>query len=256
VRRLFAAELRRKWTLYRRYPVEVATGLVMVGLTFVLLLAGGYYLAGPQAQFGDRIESLVIGYAIWTLVLFALGDSAATFRTEAMTGTLEQMYLSPYGTLRITVARTMAGTLLHVGITGAVLVALLMLTRTSVRFPLVAIVPLVAAIGAAQGLGLALGGLALVFKRADGPMNMARFLMIVPVIVPLETEARTRWLSSVLPVAPAATMLRNVMARQQSIDAASLITALANGAVYLLLGALLLAWADAVVRRRGLIGQY
>ena len=253
---LLLAELRRMGTLYRRYPLEVISGVMVVALTFGLLLAGGYYLAGPEAQFGDRIESLIVGYWLWTLVLFALGDSAATFRTEALTGTLEQMYLSPYGLLRITVARTIASTLLNVAISAAVLVLLLAVTDKALRFPPAALVPLIAGVAAAYGIGLALGGLALVFKRADGPLNLARFLMIVPVLVPLENDAATRGLAALLPVAPAATVLRDVMARGQALEAAAVGAALLNGMLYLTAGAILLACADAVVRRRGLAGQY
>src|ERR1700688_4451699 len=92
---LFMGELRRSWVLFRRYPLQAISGIGMTLFLFLGLVFGARYMAGPMARFGDRLGSLVVGYILWNVLIFAMGEIAMGLQGEAQIGTLEQLFLSP-----------------------------------------------------------------------------------------------------------------------------------------------------------------
>ncbi len=254
---LFLGELRRIWVLLRRYPMEMVSGLLVLTITFYALVAGAHYMAGSATQFGDRLDSIILGYWLWTLSIFALTNTARSIQTESMVGTLEQVYLSPYGPLRIFLARAAANLGLDFAISLVLLVVMLQLTGRQLSFPAALLLPLIPVVLAAYGLGLGMGGLALIFKQVGRVINLVQFLLLFLVVVPVETwEASDRAAGYLIPIAPAAGLLRDLMARGLDLDRPRLLLALANGLGYFVLGIVLFALSDRAARRRGLLGQY
>ncbi|MEN9231488.1 MAG: hypothetical protein Q6L68_11320, partial [Thermostichus sp. DG02_5_bins_236] len=105
---LFLAELKRSWIQYIRYPVEALGGILITTFFFYALFVGAQYVAGPASQFGERLDAVVIGYVLWTLVIFIVNDIALNLQVEAQTGTLEQVLLSPFSAASIFLARACA----------------------------------------------------------------------------------------------------------------------------------------------------
>ncbi|MEO8891237.1 MAG: hypothetical protein ABI417_06825 [Coleofasciculaceae cyanobacterium] len=92
---LFLAEFRRNWIQFIRYPFEAIGGIVITTTIFYGLFLSTRYVAGPALQLGDRFDAIVIGYVLWSLVLFTMVDISSGLQYEAQTGTLEQLFLSP-----------------------------------------------------------------------------------------------------------------------------------------------------------------
>jgi ABC-2 type transport system permease protein len=255
---LLAAEFRRYWIGYRRYPGEVISGIVMMTITFLALLAGGAYIAGPGlgVQAGARIDALIVGYWIWTLILLALADGASTIQREAVAGTLEQLYLSPFGPVRIIVTRSAAAIVLHVATTLVLLGVMLLITGRRLQFDPAMVLPLITVLAAAMGISLAFGAAALVLKRVDQLLSLARFLLLIPIVFPVENTPRL-W-PYLMPMTPGSALLRGLMvsASERPFDWFLLIVAAVNGVVYLLIGVLAYGIADRYVRRHGLLGQH
>jgi ABC-2 type transport system permease protein len=254
---LAAAELRRTWTLQKRYPLDLVVGLIMMGVSFYALFLGAQYLAGPTTQFGDRLDSLIIGYGLWTLVVMSMNSVALLIQGEARTGTLEQIYLSSYGPLRVVLTR--AGSILLVSVASSVLMLLLMLVVTGrhLQFPVATLLPLATVVVGAHGLGLALGALALVFKRVQEMMRLFQFSLLALVVLPVEQwDGVFGVVGMLLPVAPAAGQLRDLMARGTGFDLGFFGLVVANSVGHFVIGVGLFLWADRVARTRGLLGQY
>ncbi|WP_088891428.1 ABC transporter permease [Leptolyngbya ohadii] len=254
---LFFAELQRSWLLLRRYSSEVIGGVIGTTVIFYGLFLSAKYIAGPTLQFGDRLDSIVVGYVLWTLMLFIQGDVAGGLQQEARTGTLEQLFLTPYGAPRVLFIRAIASLLLNLAINLTILLLILVITGSRLSFSPMLIPPLLAVLMGAYGLAFSIGSLALLLKQVQQLLSLFQFGLIFLFTTPVETwTGGLRYLGWLLPMAPGAGLLRSVMARGEGLQWGSLIVALLNGAVYLAIGLTLFRWAERETKRRGQLGGY
>jgi ABC-2 type transport system permease protein len=255
--RLFEAELIRYWTLYRRYPADVIGNLVFLSATFYALLIGSRYVAGPSAQFGGRVDAIIVGYWLWTVLIFALVTMAAELQTEALTGTLEQLSLSGHGLTRIMLVRGLAAVGFNVALTLVMLGSMLLLTGRRLLISAPVAIPLGAVLVGAYGLSLGLGALALLFKRVQHLIQMAHVALLFLVMAPVESFSTPAWvIAQVFPIAPAASLLRLLMVDGQPLDGRLAAVVAVNAFGYFAAGVWLFRWADREARRRALLGQY
>lgn len=251
----FLAELRRSWILFRRYPVQAISGMAMTLMLFLGLVFGAGYMAGSVSKFGDRLDSLIVGYVLWNLLIFAMGEISVGLRAEAELGTLEQLLLSPLSGVRIFLMRALANQAVNLILNLAILGIILVVTGKRLHFTPAILVPLATALMATYGLGLALGSLALVFKRIGAALNLSQFGLMALVMVPYEQIQPASWLDA-LPVVPSAAMLRQVMVQGSTFTALEFTTALANGLGYLLMGVVIFKWMDGIAREHGFLSGY
>jgi ABC-2 type transport system permease protein len=259
VSELFAAEFVRHWHLYRRYPGDVFGGLAMMTMAFLGILAGGIYIAGPAlgSDGATRIDGLIVGYVLWAMVMFILGDGAGNIQREAVAGTLEQVYLSPFGAVRIIVTRSLAGLTLHVALMFVLLGVILLLTGRRLDLSVWLLPPFVTVVFSALGLSLALGAAALVFKRVDQLLNLSRFFVLIPLVLPFDMPSTAaRVFASLLPMAPGSMLLRSIAVGGAAVDPLLMGLAVLNGAAYFVAGLLVFNAADRYARSRALIGQH
>ena len=139
---LFWAELKRAWIQYIRYPAEALGGILITTFFFYALFAGAQYVAGPASQFGQRLDAVVIGYVLWTLVIFVVNDIALNLQVEAQTGTLEQVLLSPFSAATLFLARACASLVLRFSTVVVILGIILLLTGSRLHFPPTLLLPL------------------------------------------------------------------------------------------------------------------
>lgn len=254
---LFLLELKRIWIVTKRYPMELVSGFVLMTLAFYALFAGVRYVSGPTMQFGEELDGLILGYCLWSFVLYSVNGIALGLQSEALTGTLEQVYMSPFGALRILFARSLAALGIQLGIVSVMLLALLMLTGRQLSMSPMLVFPLATVFLAAYGIGLLMAALALVFKRIQQLLVLVQFVLLFLVAAPVEKLlGPSGGLLFLLPVAPGAAMLRELMVRGAPFDAGYFALAFAGGASYLALGTLVYRWAEQQARRRGLLGHY
>jgi ABC-2 type transport system permease protein len=149
---LFLAEVRRSWIQFIRYPVEAIGGIVITTSIFYGLFLSARYIAGPSLQFGDRLEAIVVGYVLWALVMFIMGEISGGLQYEAQTGTLEQLFLSPFGAPRVFVMRSLASLTLQLTINLSILLIIMMLTGSRLEFPPTLLLPLLTVLLGAYGL--------------------------------------------------------------------------------------------------------
>ena len=254
---LFLAEFRRSWIQFIRYPVEAIGGIVITTSIFYGLFLSARYIAGPSLQFGDRLDAIIVGYTLWSLVLFIMTDIAGGLQYEAQTGTLEQLFLSPFGAPMVFVMRAFASLVLRLAVILSILLIIMALTGSRLAFPPTLLLPLLTVLLGAYGLAFMMGSLALLLKRVQQLLGIFQFALLFLMATPTETWAGSlqvvRWL---LPMTAGAGLLRDLMARGEALNLAQFSFALLNGIGYFTVGLLIFRFAEREAKRRGMLGGY
>lgn len=254
---LLIGELKRTWTQTRRYPTEVVGGVVILTTVFYGIFISTQYIAGPASTFGDRLDSVVVGYVIWTLVLYIVNDIANNLQIEAQTGTLEQVFLSPFGAPRVFLARAIASLSLRILLIAIVLGLIILITGSRIAFPVALLLPLFTLLLSAYGLAFFIGSFALVFKKVQQLLGIFQFVLLFLLAAPTEDfTGSARVAANIMPILPSVGLLRGLMARGESLDFGMWAIALANGLIYFLLGTLVFRWAEGKAKRQGSLGGY
>ena len=232
-------------------------GILICTILFYGLFLSASYIAGPSLQLGDRLDSIVIGYVLWSLVLFIMASIAGGLQSEAQTGTLEQLFLSRFGAIKVFLMRTMADLFLQMVQVISILFLIMALTQSHLNFPPTLILPFATVLMGAYGISFTLGSLALLLKRVQQLQIIFQFIPLFLLATPTENwTGSARILGQFLPMCPGAELLRDLMARGESLNFTKLVIALVNGAVYFTLGLLLFRLAEREAKRRGMLSGY
>jgi ABC-2 type transport system permease protein len=254
---LFLAEFRRNWIQFIRYPFEAIGGIVITTTIFYGLFLSTRYVAGPSLQLGDRFDAIVVGYVLWSLVLFTMVDISSGLQYEAQTGTLEQLFLSPFGATLVLVMRAFASLVLRLALILTILLIIMALTGSNIKFPPTLLLPLLTVLLGAYGLAFILGSVALLLKQVQQLLGIFQFALLFLMATPTETWTGSlqivRWL---LPMTGGAGLLRDVMARGEALNWTGFGLALLNGVVYFTLGLLIFGFTEREAKRRGILGGY
>jgi ABC-2 type transport system permease protein len=254
---LLRNEFFRTSIIFRRYLGESLIGLMVLTLIFYGIFLGSSYLAGPAAQFGNRLESLVVGFVAWTLVLSAFTSLASNISEEAQTGVLEQVFMSSHSPLTVFWARAIAAVLFALALNLSVLGMLILLTGARIHLPWAIVPVLIAVLLSSYGLGFMLGAVALVWKRITQLSSLLQFVLLFCVMTPFEQlHPPLPQLARLLPGVPGVELMRGIMARAEPLELNGLVLALVNGVVYFVLGIALFNQAVRFIRQRGLTGGY
>lgn len=254
---LFWAEFRRSWIQFIRYPVEAVGGIFITTTIFYGLFASARYVVGDGISFGDRFEAIVIGYVLWALILAVMNDIAIGLQYEAQTGTLEQVFLAPYGAARVFLVRAIASIVLRLSLILTILGIIIALTGARLAFPPSLFLPLIAVLMGAYGLAFIAGALALLLKRVQQLLGIFQFALLFLIATPFETWTGTMGIiGQVLPMTMGAGLLRDLMAREVSLNWLKLALALLNSGVYLGIGLACFRLCERQAKKRGNLGGY
>jgi len=247
MRYLFWACLRAEWVQMRHYWLNTLSALAFALMLFLMLYFGVRAFGAPQADYA----ALVIGYYAFMLTNVGFQRVAAFLLTESQTGTLEQLALSPFGLVMATLAH-MVSYLLSVALFGAVgLLATMAITGVWLPFNLPAFgVMTLLLVGQAYAFGLAMGGLALRFKRIGDLMQVVSMALVVFLLAPAEGA----W--QLAPLGPAWRLLQQWVQAGALPDATALGIEVARTATLLLVGALVYRRCERWARQLGLLGRY
>ncbi|NJM88183.1 MAG: ABC transporter permease [Hydrococcus sp. RU_2_2] len=254
---LFLGELRRSWIQFRRYPFDSLGLIIITTFIFFGLFLSARYIAGDTFKLGERLDSVVIGYVLWTLVLYILSDISGGIQLGAQTGTLEQLFLSRFGAIKVFLMRSLAELTIHLLIILGSLIAIMLFTGSRLSFPPVLVLPFVTLLLGAYGIAFALGGLALLLKRVQNLFSIIQFLPLFLLSTPLETwKPPLNILAQLLPFTTGAGILRDLMARNESLNLTKLAIAFINGLLYFGVGLFLFRLAERKTKQQGMLGGY
>ncbi len=253
---LFRAFFRRQLAYFRRYFANSLGGMLTLYVVFLLILGGYRGLSGPSGLQGDTTEALVVGYGLWFYMLMTYQDVSYTIRTEALTGTLEQLYMSIHSFGWVMGASVSAAFMANFVMWAVLLGVAMFTTGTALNIDLLSVLPvLIGTLLGPLGIGFIIGGLTLVFKRIESYTQMVQFVLIGLVAVPAE---RVVWMR-LLPGSFGAGLVRDIMVRGASlaeIGAGNLALLFAIGVGHLLLGYAVYKQCERAAMSRGLLGHY
>lgn len=253
---VFKAVFRKIYLEMTRYAFNSISGLITIYIVFLLLFFGAKMVGGSAMNTGSSLEGLVVGYVVWVIAMMAYQDPAWRISTEAEIGTLEQSYLSPAGFAWVNISCVLSDLVFNLIMLAVILVAVMLTTGRWLNLDLLSLLPLMLITSAAAyGLGFAMGGLALVYKRIQSSFQILQFVLVAFIIAPI---GRLAWVKF-LPLALGNDLLRRVMVDGQrlwELPASDIFLATAVGAGYLLLGLGAFAYCVRVARDRGLLGHY
>lgn len=249
--RAFAKQI---WIELTRYAFDTVSSLVAMYMLFLVVFFGIQGVGGVTE--GQTLSSIILGFNVWVLLMFAYSSVASGLVGEAQTGTLEQLAMSPHGLLNTVLIRFWIA-FLFVFIQITILLNLAMVTTGHwLHLDLLSVIPLLLMTGTAiLGIGLVMGGLALVFKRVQNVSGLLQFGLIALVAAPVDQFPALK----LVPVSLGYQLLNRVMVDEVAITdlpAGDLGILVGGAAVFLLVGALIFKAMEARARDRGLLGQY
>ncbi|MEL6940858.1 MAG: ABC transporter permease, partial [Cyanobacteria bacterium J06598_1] len=233
-------------------------GDVILPSLFYGIFLSTQYLAGlATSSLCDRLDTVVIGYIIWSLVLYIVNDIATNLQMEARTGTLEQVFLSPFGAPRVFFARAVASLTLRLILILIVLSIIIAMTGSKIAFPLILLLPLTTLLLGAYGLAFLIGSFALVLKNVQQLLSLFQFFLFFLLAAPTENwTGPARAIVNVMPILPSTGLLRDLMARELPLNWQGWAIALVNGLIYFTLGTSLFRWAEGKAKQQGTLGSY
>lgn len=253
---LFLEILKKEFIIWKRYLFNSLGSLITIYFVFLLIFMGYSGIARGNPDFGSGLEGLVVGYLLWVFALMTYSDISYSIRAESQEGTLEQLYMSPFGFTLVAGFRLISSFFLNFIFITVLLVAMVLTTSRSLHLDLLSIMPLliITLLGIA-GIGFLFGGLTLLFKRVESYLQIVQFLLIGLVAAPVGKYP----LFKCLPAALGASLIREVMVDEKSITAflwSDFLFLLCNSLFYLLLGYLVFKWCERRAMFKGLLGHY
>lgn len=251
---LTKAFAQQAWIQMTRYAFDSIASLIGMYLLFLTLFFGVRGLTDVTE--GATLSSLILGFNVWVLLAFAYSNVAGGLLGEAQTGTLEQVAMAPCGLLAAVLIRFWVAFAFLIVQIALLLVLAMTTTGVWLHFDVVSVVPLL--LGAATGIlgiGLAMGGLALVFKRMQNVSALVQFGLVALVAVPVDRFPLVKF----VPISLGYQLLRKVMIDEVPITAipvGDLAILFASAGVFLLLGVVAFQRMEAIAKDRALLGQY
>lgn len=252
--RFFRASFKKMLILLVRYPVNTISQFGTILLFFLILFYGGKAIA-PTAL-SNTLSGLIVGYLLWTLCIAAYGGLSWGITREAQWGTLEQLFMSPFGFGPVMVARTLVS-LLETFLWGVVtLLFMMVVTGRWLTLDPLTVIPIAAlALAPAVGIGFVFGGLAIRFKRIENAFQLAQFVFIGLIAAPVAQYPWMKW----LPLAQGSYLLRKAMTDGVALwefSPAALGVLVVTAVGYLGLGYAVFHYCQRWARREGVMGHY
>lgn len=257
---MWVVALRSVWKqnlrMMTRYLFNTLSSLITLYIVFALMFYGAKSIGSGTMGLGDTLEAMFAGYVTWMLALTGCTDLAWSITNEAQTGTLEQLCLSPLGYRWILAFSQSFNLATNVLLVGVLTLSMSLTTGQSIHLDFLSVIPVVTAIYLqAVGLGFALAGLALMYKRIQAFFQVVQFALIGILFVPLDTLVAARY----LPLAMGRALLQEVLLRGTMlwrVPWAEVAPVFGSTILWMAIGLGCFAAAESRARRRGLLGQY
>jgi len=251
---LLGAVIRKRLLLLVRYPVNTLSQLVTIYALFAIVFFGGGAVAGPALA--DSLDGIIVGFFLFTLAIAAFSGLSWDITREAQWGTLEQLFMSPYGFGRVVATKVVVNVFEGFLWGAVVLVLMLLTTGRTLSFDVLTVVVLgVLTVASAVGVGFVFGGLAILYKRIENAFQLVQFAFIGLIAAP---ASGVGWLNA-LPLVQGSRMLQVAMQEGVALwqfPAGDLGLLVGTAVVYAGAGYYLFQRAQRRARRRGVLGHY
>ncbi len=253
------AEIKRAFRLARSYSLEYISDLILYVTGFLLLVV--IFRASSDSYGPEGILSTLIGYLTWKICASVMINIAHIADDEAKTGTLESLFVIgiPSGSLFLTRS---VGIILNEGLRGLILGIVLALVFGVLQpISILAILIFLMTLTGACGLGFALTGLVLFYKRTGGMLNLVWQMLVffTGALAPIQQPIFAA-VARVLPLTWGIECLRAVLIEKATVISlwqnGLMIGLLINTAFYVALGVVCFKWGERQARLQGVLAHY
>lgn len=251
---LLEAVFRKQLTLMIRYPVNTISQLVTIYAIFAVMFFGGQAVAG--AALDDSLGGIIVGFFLFTMAIVAYSGLSWDITREAQWGTLEQLFMSPYGFGHVMAVKVVVNVFMSFLWGSVILLLMLVTTGETLSIDLVTVLPVgILTLASAVGVGFVFAGAALLYKRIENAFQLVQFGFIGLIAAPVSSTPVLKW----LPLSAGSHALQRTMrqgVRLWELSPDILFALVVTAVVYLGLGYLVFQRAQVRARRKGLMGQY
>lgn len=240
--------------LLRYWPNTIST-FVTFYIIFLMLFLGIRTAGNPISGAAD-IRYLIAVMALWFLALTAMQGIGRSVASEAVRGTLEQLYMSPVSTWSILLARMIGSVVIQSSVMVSMLGVGMLTARQWLSLDVITLAPLLLlTVIAMWGVGFVMAAFALVFKQIQSLFQIVQFVLLALVAVPVTLSP---WLE-LAPAVRASSMVRAAMI--DGVDVTGFagtewLLLIGNATLYFGIGVAAFRLAERSAMRRGLLGQY
>lgn len=172
----FIANFKKSWIEFKRYYFNTISGLATVLIFFYLIFFGVKSIGGSTVDFGNTIEGITVGYFMWLMFIFSFQGVAWGIIDEAQRGTLEQVFVSPISFEYQMLFRMISDFVFNVLFAVPLMYLVAYTTGRRLNFDFLTLLYLlITGTVCALGIGMMLGGIALVFKRISSFIQIVTF---------------------------------------------------------------------------------
>lgn len=251
---LLRAIVAKKAILLIRYPVNTFSMIASIYLIFAVIFFGGTAVAGQALT--DSLSGIIIGFFLFTMTIVSYSGLSWAITREAQWGTLEQLYMSPYGFGRVMILKVCVDVAFSF-MWGALILALMLLTTgRTVSFDVITILPIVVlTLASAVGIGFVFAGAAVLYKRIENAFQLVQYGFIGLIAAPVHEYPLLRF----LPVSQGSALLQEAMREGTALwnlPTTDLGVLVLTAVVYAGAGYLVFLRATDRARRLGVMGQY
>ncbi|WP_145973573.1 MULTISPECIES: ABC transporter permease [unclassified Natrinema] len=244
-----------------RYRVNFIIQTVSMYLFFAVIFFGGKAVArniggGAVGALSSTFDGLIVGWFLWTMAQSAYSGLQGEITSESMRGTLEHLYLSPYGFGSVMCLKIIVNVLLSFFWGAVMLVSMMVTTQIWLTVDLLTILPIIIfSLMSVIGIGFGIAGLALIYKKVGSISNLMQFGLVGLIAAPVTGISLLRF----LPLAQGSAMLQ--MAMQEGValwdySLRNIALLVGTGIFYFVLGYLLFIYCATIARKRGVMGHY
>jgi len=246
--------LYKRFLIEFRYPLNFVSNLAMFVFFYVLIFYGGQAVAGPSIT--NSLDGITVGFFLFSLASVAYSNLAMVVTHESQWGTLERLYMSPYGFRTVMTVHTVLNVVLSFVWSFLVLVVVMAIGGRWLSVDVLTVIPLTTLmLGSVVGIGFFIAGLAVLYKRVENLFYLVQFGIIGLIAAPV---AEFPWLK-LLPVTHASHLTQRAMTddvRLWEFAGSELGLLVATSLVYLALGYGFLHWSTIRARKQGLLAHY
>jgi ABC-2 type transport system permease protein len=241
------------------YRFNILTQLVTVAFIFI---GATFFLGGGKFD-TKQLPSLFLGYLVWFYARIVILTTSEDLMSEAQSGTLEQMYMSPVPTELLVLGRMLATLISTTIMVLLASISLIWLMHINIPMRWEGLPVLLLTLVGLFGFSLMLGGAALVFKQIEALADLLQNALLFLTGSLLPVSHFPNWLATVtktLPITQGIIVIRNIMLGGQSLSSAwsdgSLIWLALHSTLYLCAGWLLFKWCERIAKKQGSLSHY
>lgn len=244
----------KKAILLIRYPVNTLSQMVSIYLIFAVIFFGGRAVAGQALT--DSLSGIIVGFFLFTMAIVSYSGLSWSITREAQWGTLEQLYMSPYGFGRVMILKVCVDVAFSFLWGALILVLMLLTTGKTLSVDVLTILPLIVlTLASAVGIGFVFAGAAVLYKRIENAFQLVQYGFIGLIAAPVHEYSLLRF----LPVSQGSALLQTAMREGTALwnlPATELAVLVGTAIFYAGAGYLIFLKATDRARRLGVMGQY